>query len=55
MKLPHSPLLIPVMSFTFGACLSFFVAASFYEWVWVGCAFLLVTLLFQILSVGKNI
>ena len=53
MKLPHSPLLITVMCFTFGACLSFFVAASFYEWVWVGCAFLLVTLLFQILSVGK--
>lgn len=55
MKLPHSPLFIPIALFTFGGVLSFILSFSYQKSLKIGLIFLVLTLLIQFVEHYKPI
>ena len=55
MKLPQSPLFIPITLFTFGGVLSFILPFSFQKSLKLGLVFLILTLLIQLVENLKPI
>lgn len=55
MKLPHSPLFIPIALFTFGGVLSFILSFSYQKSLKIGLIFLVITLLIQFVEHYKPI